>query len=137
MKKTLVLGALAVLAAGAFLATPASAHDACDDSYGYSRASYGYSSGYYGSGYYGGGYGGGYYGGRSYSGYGGSRHDDAHGYLDSRHERWHDNHPYASGYQHYREHKRLAKDHDVYHHREYDEHAPNHARWYYGDDRDY
>lgn len=134
MKNLLMIGALAVLAAGAFLAGPASAHDACDDGYGggyYGRGYHG--GGYYGSGYYGGGYGGGYYN----RGYGGGEHDYVHDRLDAAHERWHENHPYASEYEHYRLHKRLARDHDVYHHRAYGEHAPNHAHWYYGDDRDY
>ena len=40
-------------------------------------------------------------------------------------------------YDHARWHERAARKHDVEHHRLYDEHAPNRARWYYGDDRDW
>lgn len=141
MKNLLMACGLTALAGGVFLVGPASAHDACDDNR-YSRPYSGsyYRSGYDGDRYYGDRYYGDrynsadrYYGGR----YGYSRHDDKHDRLDARHERWHDNHPFASRYDHYREHKKLATKHDVYHHRNYGEHAPNRADRYYGDDRDY
>lgn len=130
MKKLLILGATAALALTTLAVRPASAHEECDTS-----ARYGYRSGYYGSRYYSGGYGDRYYD-RGYGYYGGDRHDAAHDRLDRAHERAHDR-GFESRRDHQRWHERAGKKHDVFHHRNYDEHAPNHNDWYYGDERDY
>src|SRR5437763_16734172 len=137
MKKTPVLGVLAALALGMLAAGPALAHDDCDR---YDRSDRGYyGGGYQGGGYYGSGYrGGGYYGG----GYGGGYdwrddvHAREHARLEARHERAHER-GFESREDHYEWHKRAAEKHDVQHHHLYGEHAPNHAHWYYGDERDW
>jgi len=129
MKKVLILGGLAVLALGAF-AAPVSAHerDCYVDGRYYSRSS-GY-GGLYGGGLYSGGlYGGSRYGTRDWE------HDRKHRQLERAHERAHDR-GFYSRRDHKRWHEKAGKDHDVFHHRRYGEHAPNRQR-YYGDNRDY